>query len=69
MPTELPGILEGRCNILRKYGLKGTFNSNEPSEENVMRLGPDIARQIETKIDTMNRHWRDYDRIFAVPNP
>ncbi len=43
--------------------------SESRDEENVMRLGPDIARQIETKIETMNRHWRDYDRIFTVPNP
>jgi hypothetical protein len=38
-------------------------------EENVLRLGPDIADQIKAKIDTMNRHWRDYDRIFTAPNP
>lgn len=39
-----------------------------PDEETAMRLGPDIARKIKNKIDTMNRHWRDYDRIFTSPN-
>jgi len=34
-----------------------------------MRLGPDVAGQLQHKIDTMNAHWRDYDRLFTVPNP
>jgi len=37
-------------------------------EEYVMRLGPDLVNQLQLKIDTMNAHWRDYDRIFTVPN-
>ena len=37
-------------------------------EEFVMRLGPDLLNQLQLKIDTMNAHWRDYDRIFTVPN-
>jgi hypothetical protein len=40
-----------------------------PAEETIMRLGPDVAAQIKDKIDTMNAHWRDYDRLFTVPNP
>ena len=42
--------------------------ADRADEENVMRLGPNIAAQIKDKIDTMNRHWRNYDRIFTVPN-
>ncbi|CAN5456409.1 hypothetical protein BH10ACI2_BH10ACI2_19360 [soil metagenome] len=38
-------------------------------EETIMRLGPNIAAQIKHKIDTMNAHWRDYDRLSTVPNP
>jgi hypothetical protein len=38
-------------------------------EEYVMRLGPNLLAQLQRKIDTMNAHWRDYDRIFTVPNP
>jgi hypothetical protein len=34
-----------------------------------MRLGPDVAAQIKHKIDIMNAHWRDYDRLFTAPNP
>jgi hypothetical protein len=37
-------------------------------EEYVMRLGPDLLSQLQTKIDTMNAHWTDYDRIFTKPN-
>jgi len=43
--------------------------ADNPGEENVMRLGPNVSSQIKIKIDTMNRHWRDYDRIFTLPNP
>jgi hypothetical protein len=40
-----------------------------PAEETVMRLGPNVAAQLKHKIDTMNAHWRDYDRLFTAPNP
>ena len=40
-----------------------------PGEETIMRLGPNVTAQIEHKIDIMNTHWRDYDRLFTVPNP
>jgi hypothetical protein len=40
-----------------------------PEEETIMRLGPNLPAQLTHKIDTMNGHWRDYDRIFTVPNP
>ena len=40
-----------------------------PEEETIMRLGPNLASQIKHKIDIMNAHWRDYDRLFTLPNP
>ena len=40
-----------------------------PQEETIMRLGPDVPRQLKHKIDIMNAHWRDYDRLFTMPNP
>ncbi|MGH9590380.1 MAG: hypothetical protein ACRD25_08285, partial [Terracidiphilus sp.] len=40
-----------------------------PEDETIMRLGPNIAAQIKDKIDIMNAHWRDYDRLFTMPNP
>jgi hypothetical protein len=40
-----------------------------PEEETIMRLGPNITDQIQHKIDVMNAHWRDYDRLFTSPNP
>jgi hypothetical protein len=39
------------------------------SEETIMRLGPDTSTAIKHKIDVMNAHWRDYDRLFTMPNP
>ena len=38
-------------------------------EETIMRLGPDLVSQLQRKIDTMNAHWMDYDRLFTKPNP
>jgi hypothetical protein len=38
-------------------------------EETIMRLGPDIIPQLKRKIDLMNAHWMDYDRLFTAPNP
>lgn len=38
-------------------------------EETIMRLGPGLADQLKRKIDLMNAHWMDYDRLFTAPNP
>jgi hypothetical protein len=38
-------------------------------EETIMRLGPGLAGQLKRKIDLMNAHWMDYDRLFTKPNP
>jgi hypothetical protein len=38
-------------------------------EETIMRLGPDLVGQLQRKIDIMNSRWKDYDRLFTVPNP
>lgn len=38
-------------------------------EESIMRLGPNVSAQIKRKIDTMNAHWLDYDKLFTKPNP
>jgi hypothetical protein len=38
-------------------------------EETIMRLGPHVTAEIKHKIDVMNAHWRDYDRLFTAPNP
>jgi hypothetical protein len=37
-------------------------------EEYVMRLGPNLVEQLKLKIDIMNTHWMDYDRLFTRPN-
>ncbi|MEO5774326.1 MAG: hypothetical protein ABIQ32_09455 [Sphingomicrobium sp.] len=38
-------------------------------EETIMRLGPNIREALRHKVRTMNAHWRDYDRLFTIPNP
>jgi hypothetical protein len=40
-----------------------------PEDETIMRLGPDLSAQLKRKIDLMNAHWLDYDRLFTRPNP
>jgi len=37
-------------------------------EEYIRLLGPDLIDQLEKKIKIMNLHWKDYNKIFAVPN-
>ena len=43
--------------------------ASTPADETIMRLGPSVAAELKHKIDTMNAHWRDYDRLFTSPNP
>ena len=43
--------------------------ASTPQEETIMRLGPNITTQLKHKIEIMNTHWRDYDRLFTKPNP
>jgi hypothetical protein len=40
-----------------------------PADETIMRLGPNVSAEIKHKIDIMNAHWLDYDRLFTEPNP
>jgi hypothetical protein len=39
------------------------------SEETIMKLGPNFQSVLRQKVRTMNAHWRDYDRLFTMPNP
>jgi hypothetical protein len=50
------------------------LDSSEPildlgEPETIMRLGETTADALKHKIDVMNAHWNDYDRLFSVPNP
>lgn len=40
-----------------------------PGEEVIQRLGPDFRDALRRKVRTMQAHWRDYDRLFTIPNP
>jgi hypothetical protein len=40
-----------------------------PGEETIMRLGPNVREALRHKVRTMQAHWRDYDRLFTIPNP
>lgn len=40
-----------------------------PAEEDITLLGPDLPAQLQTKINVMNDHWKDYDQLTTVPNP
>lgn len=45
------------------------YHANSAGDEDIMLLGPDVAGQLKTKIDLMNTHWQDYNRITTAPNP
>lgn len=40
-----------------------------PDDEAIMMLSPSLPEQLKRKIDIMNAHWSDYDRLYTVPNP
>jgi len=43
-------------------------NSIIPEYETSRVLGPELVSQLKNKIDIMNRHWLDYNRIYTAPN-
>jgi hypothetical protein len=43
--------------------------ADNAAEETIMKLGPDFQSVLRQKVRTMNAHWRDYDRLFTMPNP
>jgi hypothetical protein len=38
-------------------------------EEDITLLGPDLIAQLQKKVQVMNAHWQDYNRLTTVPNP
>jgi hypothetical protein len=39
-----------------------------PEYESIRVLGPDLPSQLKRKIDIMNKHWLDYNRLYTAPN-
>ena len=37
-------------------------------EEDIRRLGTDLSKQLQKKLNIMNAHWEDYKKIFNTPN-
>ena len=48
----------------------GNYLSISPTieEKDIKRYGPDIKDELKHKINIMNAHWEDYERIFTTPN-
>jgi hypothetical protein len=36
--------------------------------ETIRVLGPELPSQLKQKIDIMNKHWLDYNRLYTAPN-
>jgi hypothetical protein len=36
--------------------------------ETIRMLGPQLPAQLKNKIDIMNKHWTDYNRLYTAPN-
>ena len=47
----------------------GTFLNLAPSkaDEDIRLLPPDVTDQLRRKIEIMNAHWEDYERVFINP--
>ncbi len=39
-----------------------------PEYETIRVLGPELPQQLQNKIDIMNKHWTDYNRLYTAPN-
>ena len=37
-------------------------------QEDIKIYGPDIIKELQRKINIMNKHWEDYERMFTTPN-
>jgi hypothetical protein len=57
--AEVQGVLQGRCAVLAKYGLKGVWNANEPAvmPEAFFAAHPELRGP---RIDQPNRSRRPY---------
>lgn len=55
--------------LLNSTGERILDMSPDPAHETIMRLGPNISAQLKHKVEIMDRHWRDYGRLFTEPNP
>lgn len=42
--------------------------STIPEYETIRVLGPALPSQMKRKIDIMNKHWLDYNRLYTAPN-
>lgn len=66
--AEIDNAIRLRALLL---GSKAPLLETAPAaeEETARRLGPGLANQLRRKVDIMNAHWMDYDRLFTRPNP
>ena len=69
MPGEVRSLnLANAVSVVLYEGLR-RIGAPVPAEETIMKLGPGLVAQLKRKIDLMNAHWLDYDRLFTKPNP
>lgn len=54
--------------LLEESQITLIHTSKIPEYETIRMLGPDLISQLKNKIDIMNRHWLDYNRIYTAPN-
>jgi hypothetical protein len=55
--------------LLESYPNELVDTAESPEHETSLQLGPKLPHQIQRKIDVMNAHWTDYDRLRTAPNP
>ncbi|HEY4355799.1 MAG TPA: hypothetical protein VGN16_08640 [Acidobacteriaceae bacterium] len=55
--------------ILNRSGARILDMAPDAKQETIMRLGPGVPVQLKHKVEVMDRHWRDYGRLFTEPNP
>ena len=54
--------------LLESSSVPLIHTSKIPDYETIRVLGPQLPSQLQLKIDIMNKHWLDYNRMYTAPN-
>lgn len=73
MMESARGEIDNAATLIELLGAEpGKYLVLAPTkaEEDIRLLGPDIVEQLRKKLQVMNAHWEDYERLFqAAPAP
>ncbi len=51
--------------LLKNGGMKNMAVAKDQKHADTFLLGPDLLKEMQTKVDLMRRHWRDVDQYLT----